>query len=104
MTATELAAGVLWVCSGITTVAAALVLFVKPIRERVLGAKKQAEGIKCLLRSEMLRTYYHHREDKQVRQFEYENFILAYKAYKAMKGNSFIDHIKSEVDEWEIVT
>ena len=100
----ELLTGVLWVCSGVTTVTAAVVLFVKPIRERVLGAKKQDEGIKCLLRSEMLRTYYHNREGKQVRQFEYENFILAYKAYKAMKGNSFIDHIKSEVDEWEIVT
>ena len=27
-----------------------------------------------------------------------------YNAYKALGGNSFIDKIKHEVDEWEVVT
>jgi len=93
-----------WVCSSITSIAAAIVLIVKPVREKVLGIKKEDDGVKCLLRSDMLRTYYRHRESKQIRQFEYENFILMYKAYKAMKGNSFIDHIRSEVDEWEVIS
>lgn len=104
MTIAEFIAAAAKYAGWLTGIAAALVLFVKPIRNWVLGARKQDEGIKCLLRSEMLRTYYHNREDRTVRQFEYENFILAYKAYKAMKGNSFIDHIKAEVDEWEIIT
>ena len=90
--------------SYLTTIAAAVILIVKPIREKVLGIKKEDDGVRCLLRSDMLRTYYRHREAKQIRQFEYENFILEYKAYKAMKGNSFIDHIKSEVDEWEVIS
>lgn len=93
-----------WLCSCITTIAAAVVLIVKPVRKKVLGEKCEDEGMKCLLRSDMLRTYYHHRESKKIRQFEYENFILEYKAYKVKGGNSFIDHIKSEVDGWDIVS
>ena len=66
--------------------------------------RKISEGQKCQLRSEMLQIYYHNRERKIIRQYEYENFVLLYDAYKALKGNSFIDKIYSEVKEWEIVT
>lgn len=65
---------------------------------------KISDGTKCQLRSEMLQIYYHNRERKIIRQYEYENFVLLYDAYKALKGNSFIDKIYSEVKEWEIVT
>ena len=61
-------------------------------------------GVKCQLRSEMLVIYYHCRENKIIRQYEYENFVMLYEAYKALKGNSFIDKIYSEVKEWEVVT
>lgn len=63
-----------------------------------------SEGTKCQLRSEMLRIYYHNRESRKIRQYEYENFVLLYEAYKELKGNSFIDKIYSEVKEWEVVT
>lgn len=65
---------------------------------------KISNGTKCQLRSEMLGTYYHHKDEKIIRQYEYENFIFCYEAYKALKGNSFIDKIYSEVKEWEVVT
>jgi hypothetical protein len=65
---------------------------------------KVAEGQKCQLRSEMLRTYYHNREVGKIRQYEYENFVMLYEAYKALKGNSFIDKIYEEVHSWDIVT
>ena len=61
-------------------------------------------GLKCLMRSDMLNIYYHNREKKVIRQYAYENFLALYKGYKALKGNSFIDKIKREVDEWEVVT
>ena len=70
----------------------------------ILHMKKLAAGARCQLRSEMLRIYYHNREREQIRQFEYENFILLYDAYKALKGNSFIDKIYKELQNWEIVT
>lgn len=65
---------------------------------------KMSEGTKCQLRSDMLRIYYHNRDERVIRQYEYENFVLLYEAYKSLKGNSFIDKIYSEVKEWEIVT
>lgn len=70
----------------------------------LLAVSKVCNGQKCLLRSDMLTIYYHNRERRVIRQYEYENFILLYEAYKALKGNSFIDRIKKEVDEWEVVT
>ena len=66
--------------------------------------RKLSDGTKCQLRSEMLRIYYHNRESRKIRQYEYENFVFLYEAYKALKGNSFIDKIYSEVKEWEIIT
>lgn len=68
----------------------------------VLWMRKLVEGQKCQLRSEMLRTYYKHKDDGIIRQYEFENFLLLYKAYKSLRGNSFIDKIKSEVMEWEV--
>lgn len=62
------------------------------------------QGIKCLLRSEMLRTYYHNKDREKIRQFELENFIALYNAYKALRGNSFIDKIHKEVMSWEVIT
>jgi hypothetical protein len=61
-----------------------------------------AEGQKCQLRSDMLRTYYKHKDDGKIRQYELENFMLLYEAYKAMNGNSFIEKIYKEVIEWEV--
>lgn len=70
----------------------------------VVFLKKIANGTKCQLRSEMLRIYYHNKEPETIRQYEYENFVLQYEAYKALKGNSFIDKIYEEVKSWEVVT
>lgn len=61
-------------------------------------------GVKCLLRSDMLNIYYHNKDSKKIRQYEYENFVYLYKAYKALKGNSFIDKIYKDVQTWEVET
>ena len=61
-------------------------------------------GMKCLLRQAMLNTYYHHKDSEQIRQYEKENFVHLYKAYKALKGNSFIDDIYNEIRTWEVVS
>lgn len=65
---------------------------------------KIANGQKCQLRSDMLRIYYHNRENNVIRQYEYENFVMLYEAYKALRGNSFIDKIYEEIKTWEVVT
>lgn len=70
----------------------------------IISILKISNGTKCQLRSEMLRIYYHHSDTKLIRQYEYENFVMLYEAYKALKGNSFIDKIYAEVKTWEIIT
>ena len=79
----------------------ALIGVITPV---IISVIKISNGTKCQLRSEMLRIYYHHYEVKEIRQYEYENFIMLYEAYKALKGNSFIDKIYKEVKSWQIVT
>lgn len=66
--------------------------------------KRLVEGQKCQLRSDMLHIYYKHKNKKKIRQYEYENFMLMFKAYKALKGNSFIDEIYNVVIHWEIIS
>lgn len=68
----------------------------------IVSVRKVATGTKCQLRSEMLRIYYHNHDAGEIRQYEYENFVMLYEAYKALKGNSFIDKIYKEVQTWEI--
>lgn len=88
---------------GILALANLVIILVKPIRERVFNTERSKEGERCLLRSEMLRLYYHNEEKGIIRQFELENFIKCYEAYKALGGNSFIDEINAEVRKWRIV-
>lgn len=70
----------------------------------IVSISKVVNGQKCLLRSEMLRIYYRHQESKLIRQYEFENFVLLYDAYKKLKGNSFIDKVYDEVKSWKVVT
>ena len=67
-------------------------------------ARRITAGARCQLSSDMLRTYYHHRETETIRQYEYENFVMAYEAYRALGGNSFMEKIYDEVRTWEVVT
>lgn len=90
------------ICACITGIAAALMLLIRPLREYFSGERHLRNGQKCLLRSDMLRIYYRNREKQTIRQYEYENFMLAYKAYKALRGNSFIDRVCQEVKTWHI--
>lgn len=92
------------IASSATTIAAAVILLVKPLRDRILGMKKVQDGQKCILRGNMLHTYYKQRESGTIRQYEYENFLYEYQAYKALQGNSFIDKIKAEVDTWDVLS
>ena len=91
------------VCSGLGSVLSLLLLLAKPVRERLFGLSAIREGQKCMLRADMLATYYKYRPTRRIQQFAYENFLYEYKAYKALKGNSFIDRIHEELSQWEIV-
>lgn len=82
----------------ITGVAAALAVIWKVFR----WGRNIGEGMRCLLRSDMLHTYYKHSEQEQLRQYEAEEFKKSYAAYKSLGGNSFIDDVSAEVSHWKI--
>ena len=70
----------------------------------IVYLKKIMRGQKCLLRSAMLVIYYKCKDAQEIRQYEYENFVMLYEAYKNLGGNSFIDRVYAEVKQWTIVT
>ena len=87
------------ICSLVTCAA----LLIRPFREWLLGTEALREGQRCLLRAEIVRIYYRHQADKQLREYEFKNMQQCYDAYKVLKGNSFIDRIHGEMQEWEII-
>ena len=78
-------------------------LLIKPIREWLLGTKDIRDGQRCLLRSAIMQIYRDHKGDRKLSEYEYQHLEYCYKAYKALGGNSFIDHIYAEMQEWDII-
>ena len=87
------------ICSVVTCAA----LLIRPVRERLLGTDALREGQRCQLRAEIVRIYYRHLGDKQLREYEFKNMEQCYAAYKVLKGNSFIDRFHAEMQEWNII-
>ena len=87
----------------ITCILALVAMFVKPVRETVFGLGIVREGQQCLLRAEIVRIYYRHLEERKMRQYEYENLVHCYRAYTKLGGNSFVQHIYEEMQEWTVV-
>lgn len=96
---------------GVGTVIALTKDFVKMRKEQKAEADQRAaelelikEGNRCQLRSDMLNIYYDCVETETIRQYQLENFITLFRAYKALGGNSFIDIIYNEVKTFKVVT
>lgn len=88
----------------IATLVAEIGVLLGAIIPVIVAVSKISNGTKCQLRSEMLRIYYHNIRTGEIRQYEYENFVMLYEAYKALKGNSFIDKIYKEIEELKVVS
>lgn len=83
---------------------AAIVSLLTLVIGGVVSIRRVFSGIRCILRANMLSTYYRNKDSKKIRQYEAENYSKMYDAYKSMHGNSFIDEITKDVKEWEVVT
>lgn len=88
----------------VATIISEIVIIVTAIVPIILNMGKISNGTRCQLRSEMLRIYYKNVDTKTIRQYELENFIMLHEAYKALKGNSFVDKIYEDVKEWKVVS
>jgi hypothetical protein len=90
--------------TAITALIGEIVALIGVLAPLLMQQSKIKKGTLCQLRTEMLRIYYRHCETQQIRQYEYENFVMLYEAYKALKGNSFVDKIYKEIQDLEIVS
>jgi len=86
----------------------------EPFRKRLLNQKQekkkeeenqanQKETDKCLLRDRITNIYFKHYRECEMREYEYENVSYLYKQYKKLDGNSFVDKIWREMQEWKIL-
>ena len=64
----------------------------------------KTETDRCLLRDRITSIYYKNKPDYELRQYEFENMERLYRQYKKLGGNSFIDKIWSEVQDWNIIS
>ena len=100
----EIITMILQILGLITSFAAAAAIIIKPIREKLFDTRRTQEGQRCMLRAEMLSIYYRGQDaGGKLRQYDYENFVLLYAAYKALDGNSFIDTINEKVKNMEVI-
>lgn len=70
----------------------------------IVWVSRIIEGQRCQLRADMLSIYYKCKDTKQIRQYEAEHFEKCYHAYKALKGNSFIDEIYKKAHQWDVIS
>lgn len=80
-----------------------LCLIIKPIRDKVFGVTQRNEGIKCLLRNEIMKTYYKYKGGNKIPRYAKESVLKCYEAYVSLKGNSFVQDIVAEIREWEVI-
>lgn len=70
----------------------------------LLWCRNITEAMRCLLRADMMSTYYKHCDEKALRQYEAEAFKKSYAGYRALGGNSFINDVHDEVAKWKILS
>lgn len=89
-------------------------IVIKPFRNWILGVQKdkkkkmeeeerQNETHRCLLRDRILDIYNRHSEKGEINFFDLENVSYLYSQYKALGGNSFIDEIWHQIEQWKKV-
>lgn len=91
------------IVGGLASLATAVIFLSKPLRDKIFGLHKIADGLECTLRSNMLGTYYANMENETVRQYEMTNLHETYAAYKALGGNLFMDDLYNKMRAWKVI-
>lgn len=87
----------------VATIVSEILILVGVAIPAIVWLSRLIEGQRCQLRTAMLDTYYKCKDEKKIREYEAENFEKNYHAYKALKGNSFIDEIYEKAHEFEVI-
>lgn len=93
---------------------ALLTLLSEPFRKKIFerkqretksveNEKNQNETDRCLLRDRITSIYFKHVRECEIKEYEFENLEHLYKQYKKLGGNSFVDKIWREVQDWHVI-
>ena len=77
-------------------------ILIQNAKERKKDKNVYCESIKCLLRNAMLGIYDKCKDDKKITLYQKQSFNYMFEQYKSMKGNSFIDDLKEQIDSFEL--
>lgn len=111
-----------YIFTGLVSLAVAMLAFVlqsvlkensrlKKEKEKADQEKKEAkqnevcalkEGVLCLLRVKLIEYHAKYTKLGYISSHGLENWLLMYKAYKALGGNGMIDHMKEEIEKLPI--
>lgn len=64
-----------------------------------------AEGQQCQLRNDITAIYYKHCDEAEptLREYERQNLDSIFAAYKALKGNNYVDDLYNQMRRWKVV-
>ena len=91
------------VVADISALIGALIAVYKTLKKQSDKMNLITDGIRCQLRAQMMNTYYAHRNEKTIREYEMQDFIKCYGAYRELCGNSFVTEIYEKVTTWEVI-
>lgn len=73
----------------------------------LLGFYKMAlaliEGVKCSLRNDILQIYDSCKDKREIHKYDLEAIELSSQLYYKLKGNSFVQDIVKEVEDFKII-
>lgn len=104
-----------YVYSGIVTLIVGILVFIiqslirenhrlrkeKEAKEREENAALK-DGVLCLLRVKLIEYHAKYVELDRITSHGLENWLLMYRAYKALGGNGMIEHMKEEIEKLHI--
>ena len=61
------------------------------------------KGIKCTLRNDIVEIYEDCKVKREITKFQYETACLSYQEYRRLKGNSFVEKLMKELEDFKIV-
>lgn len=80
-----------------------ITFFVGEIGALVVFANSIHRGTKCTLRNDIVEIYEQCKPTKKITKYQLETVYLSFTEYKKLKGNSFVEKIVKEIEEYEII-
>lgn len=92
------------IISSVTScVVVAIPIAVQHRKERKNQITELKDGLMCSLRNDILQVYLKNKRYKRFTILEKQAVNYSHKVYKAYGGNSFVDDIVNEMNEWETI-